>query len=165
MQVHVLCSQGSIAMKVKENMWERRGRPKKFQPGDAVEWRLRAPNNLLMELRVCARAGDRSVNDEIIARLLISLNYQPHITVIRTVEGERLISMTVKFEHWLDFILGRENDFVIDSSAGNNAHEQAWMWREGERVLIPGKTSGYSMRLPRIWQMKSELWRGYISAV
>jgi hypothetical protein len=73
--------------------------------------------------------------------------------------------MTVKFEHWLDFILGRENDFVIDSSAGNNAHEQAWMWREGERVLIPGKTSGYSMRLPRIWQMKSELWRGYISAV
>jgi len=149
MQVHVLCSQGSIAMKVKENMWERRGRPKKFQPGDAVEWRLRAPNNLLMELRVCARAGDRSVNDEIIARLLISLNYQPHITVIRTVEGERLISMTVKFEHWLDFILGRENDFVIDSSAGNNAHEQAWMWREGERVLIPGKTSGYSMRLPQ----------------
>ncbi len=114
-----------------------------------MEWRLRAPNNLLMELRVCARAGDRSVNDEIIARLLISLNYQPHITVIRTVEGERLISMTVKFEHWLDFILGRENDFVIDSSAGNNAHEQAWMWREGERVLIPGKTSGYSMRLPQ----------------
>jgi hypothetical protein len=67
-----------------------------------------------MELRVCARTGDRSVNDEIIARLLISLNYQPHIPVIRTAEGERLISLAVKFEHWLDFILGHENDSVID---------------------------------------------------
>jgi hypothetical protein len=22
------------------------------------------------------------------------------------------------------------------------------MWREGERVLLPGKTTGYSMRIP-----------------
>ena len=34
---------------------------------EAVEWRLRAPDNLLMELRICARAGNRSVNEEIIA--------------------------------------------------------------------------------------------------
>jgi hypothetical protein len=57
--------------------WDGRGRPRKFQPGEAVEWRLRAPDNLLMELRICARAGNRSVNEEIIARLLLSLNYQP----------------------------------------------------------------------------------------
>lgn len=136
-------------MKVKENMWERRGRPRKFQAGDAVEWRLRAPDNLLMELRICARIGERSVNDEIIARLLISLNYQPHIPVIRTAGGERLISLAVKFEHWLDFTLGMENAGEIDKSEENNLREQAWMWREGERVLIPGKTSGYSMRIPQ----------------
>ncbi len=41
-------------MKVKEKMWDGRGRPRKFQPGEAVEWRLRAPDNLLMELRICA---------------------------------------------------------------------------------------------------------------
>lgn len=136
-------------MKVKENMWDRRGRPRKFQAGDAVEWRLRAPDSLLMELRVCARMGERSVNDEITARLLISLNYQPHIPVIRTVEGERLISLAVKFEHWLDFILGREGASGIDKGDENSLHNQAWMWREGERVLITGKTSGFSMRIPQ----------------
>ena len=85
-------------MKVKEKMWDGRGRPRKFRPGEAVEWRLRAPDNLLMELRVCARTGKRSVNDEIIARLLQSLNYQPDVPVIKTAEGERLISLAVKFE-------------------------------------------------------------------
>jgi len=136
-------------MKVKENMWERRGRPRKFQAGDAVEWRLRAPDSLLMELRICARMGERSVNDEITARLLVSMNYQPHIPVIRTVEGERLISLAVKFERWLDFILGRESTSGIDTDEENKLNAQAWMWREGERVLIPGKTSGFSMRIPQ----------------
>lgn len=149
MQVQVLCCQGSIGMKVKENMWERRGRPRKFQAGDAVEWRLRAPDSLLMEMRICARMGERSVNDEITARLLISLNYQPHIPVIRTAEGERLISLAVKFEQWLDFILDRKSYAGIDEGAVNTLSGEAWMWREGERVLIPGKTSGFSMRIPQ----------------
>ena len=96
-------------MKVKEKMWEGRGRPRKFQPGEAVEWRLRAPDNLLMELRVCARLGKRSVNDEIIARLLLSLNYQPNSPVIKTAEGERLIALAVKFENWLSSLLDDES--------------------------------------------------------
>ncbi|MDA4818888.1 Arc family DNA-binding protein, partial [Enterobacter hormaechei] len=84
-------------MKVKEKMWEGRGRPRKFQPGEAVEWRLRIPDNLLMELRICARAGKRSVNDEIMARLLLSLNYQPDVPLIKTADAEKLISLAVKF--------------------------------------------------------------------
>lgn len=135
-------------MKVKENMWEGRGRPRKFRAGETVEWRLRAPDNLLMELRVLARMGQRSVNDEIIARLLISLNYQPDKPVIRTAEGERLISLAVKFEQWLDDVLGFNSGREKDEGTKQAKNEDAWMWREGERVLIPGKTSGYSMRLP-----------------
>ncbi len=135
-------------MKVKEKMWEGRGRPRKFRPGEAVEWRLRAPDNLLMELRICARVGKRSVNDEIIARLLLSLNYQPGHPVIKTAEAERLISLAVKFEEWLGQLLDRSGA-GIDENTLQEAHaEQLWMWREGERVLLPGKTTGYSMRIP-----------------
>lgn len=135
-------------MKVKEKMWEGRGRPRKFRPGEAVEWRLRAPDNLLMELRICARVGKRSVNDEIIARLLLSLNYQPGHPVINTAEAERLISLAVKFEEWLGQLLDGSGA-GIDENTLQEAHaEQLWMWREGERVLLPGKTTGYSMRIP-----------------
>ena len=135
-------------MKVKENLWEKRGRPRKFTAGETVEWRLRAPDNLLMELRVCARISERSVNDEIIARLLISLNYQPHVPVIKTVEGERLISLAVKFEEWLCDLLSNGNEDENENRKEKARDEPAWMWCEGVRVLIPGKTSGYSMRIP-----------------
>ena len=139
---------GSIAMKVKEKMWDGRGRPRKFQPGEAVEWRLRAPDNLLMELRICARAGNRSVNEEIIARLLLSLNYQPGKPVIKTAEGERLIALAVRFEEWLGQLLDSESVDVVSEVKTPPKQEQLWMWREGERVLLPGKTTGYSMRIP-----------------
>lgn len=138
-------------MKVKEKMWGQRGRPRKFRAGETVEWRLRAPDNLLMELRICGRVGQRSINDEIIARLLMSLNYQPDKPVIITAEGERLVSLAARFEQWLDDLLGidkGEPSQVGMELSSNNAHEDVWMWREGERVLIPGKTSGYSMRIP-----------------
>ncbi|EPN9529230.1 Arc family DNA-binding protein [Cronobacter malonaticus] len=135
-------------MKVKENMWERRGRPRKFRPGEAVEWRLRAPDNLLMELRICARVGRRSINDEIISRLMISLNYQPERPIIKTVEGEKLIALASRFEEWLDTLMPNA-DISEEVQAGKiPAREEAWMWRRGERVFIPGKTSGYSMRIP-----------------
>jgi plasmid stability protein len=135
-------------MKVKENMWEGRGRPRKFRPGEAVEWRLRAPDNLLMELRICARVAKRSVNDEIVARLLLSLNYQPERPVIKTANGERLISLAVKFELWLGQLLdgAKDSDRVDDISGAHD--EKLWMWREERRVLLPGKTTGYSMRIP-----------------
>lgn len=135
-------------MKVKEKMWEGRGRPRKFQPGEAVEWRLRAPDNLLMELRICARAGNRSVNEEIIARLLLSLNYQPGQPVIKTIKGERLIALAVRFEEWLGDLLDDECEKLEEKNKSLPRQEQLWMWREGERILLPGKTTGYSMRIP-----------------
>ncbi|MGK3194585.1 Arc family DNA-binding protein [Enterobacter soli] len=135
-------------MKVKEKMWAGRGRPRKFQPGEAVEWRLRAPDNLLMELRICARASNRSVNEEIIARLLLSLNYQPGKAVIKTVEGERLIALAVRFEEWLGNLLNEVDGEAEEKNKVPVRQEQLWMWREGERVLLPGKTTGYSMRIP-----------------
>lgn len=139
---------GSINMKVKEKMWDKRGRPRKFQPGEVVEWRLRAPDNLLMELRICARMGKRSINDEIIARLLLSLNYNPDVPLIKTVDGERLISLAVKFENWLSDLLGDDGEIEIDERDCNIQPERLWIWRKGERVLLPGKTTGYSMRIP-----------------
>lgn len=135
-------------MKVKEKMWDGRGRPRKFQPGEAVEWRLRAPDNLLMELRICARASNRSVNEEIIARLLLSLNYQPGKAVIKTAEGERLIALAVRFEEWLGNLLNEVDGEAEEKNKVPVRQEQLWMWREGERVLLPGKTTGYSMRIP-----------------
>lgn len=135
-------------MKVKEKMWDGRGRPRKFQPGEAVEWRLRAPDNLLMELRICARAGNRSVNEEIIARLLLSLNYQPGKPVIKTAEGERLIALAVRFEEWLGRLLDEGSVEVGGGIKTPLKQEQLWVWREGERILLPGKTTGYSMRIP-----------------
>lgn len=135
-------------MKVKEKMWDGRGRPRKFQPGEAVEWRLRAPDNLLMELRICARAGNRSVNEEIIARLLLSLNYQTGKPVIKTAEGERLIALAVRFEEWLGRLLDEESVEVGGEIKTPLKQEQLWVWREGKRILLPGKTTGYSMRIP-----------------
>lgn len=135
-------------MKVKDKMWDGRGRPRKFQPGEAVEWRLRAPDNLLMELRICARASNRSVNEEIIARLLLSLNYQLGKTVIKTAEGERLIALAVRFEEWLGNLLNEVDGEAEEKNKVPVRQEQLWMWREGERVLLPGKTTGYSMRIP-----------------
>ena len=122
----------SIAMKVKEKMWGDRGRPRKFRPGEAVEWRLRAPDNLLMELRVCARAGKRSVNDD----------------VIKTAEGERLISLAVKFEDWLYNLLDVDTRCGEVNKRDSPPAEHLWVWREGERILLLGKTTGYSMRIP-----------------
>lgn len=139
---------GSINMKVKEKMWDKRGRPRKFQPGEVVEWRLRAPDNLLMELRICARMGKRSINDEIIARLLLSLNYHPDVPLIKTVDGERLISLAVKFENWLSDLFGDDGEIEIDERDCNIQPERLWIWRKGESVLLPGKTTGYSMRIP-----------------
>jgi hypothetical protein len=152
-------------MKVKEKLWDGRGRPRKFQPGEAVEWRLRAPDNLLMELRICARAGNRSVNEEIIARLLLSLNYQPGKPVIKNAEGERLIALAVKFEEWLGKLLDGESVDVAEDVKVPPKQEQLWVWREGERILLPGKKLATACVFLRISRMKSGRWRRFITVV
>lgn len=134
-------------MKVKEKMYEGRGRPRKFQPGEIVEWRLRAPDNLLLELRICARMGKRSINDEIISRLLISLNYQSDKEIIRTARAEKLISLAARFEDWLDSLLSVSGKGQASKDEGSQ-DENLWVWHKGERELISGKVSGYSMRIP-----------------
>jgi hypothetical protein len=58
-------------MKVKENMWERRGRPRSFSRGCGGVATARA-EQFVNGIACLRRTGDRSVNDEIIARLLIS---------------------------------------------------------------------------------------------
>lgn len=134
-------------MKVKEKMYEGRGRPRKFQPGETVEWRLRAPDNLLLELRICARMGGRSINDEIISRLLISLNYQSDKPIIRTAKAEKLISLAARFDDWLGGLLGENGDHNLSPNDGGSS-ESLWVWSNGEKKLVKGKASGYSMRIP-----------------
>lgn len=132
---------------------------------EAVEWRLRAPDNLLMELRICARAGNRSVNEEIIAVLLLSLNYQPGKPVIKTAEGERLIALAVRFEEWLGQLLDSESVDAVNEVNAPLKQEQLWMWREGERVLLPGKQPDIACVFLRILLMKSGQWRRCITVV
>ena len=140
--------QGTIVMKVKEKLYEGRGRPRKFQPGEIVEWRLRAPDSLLMELRVLARIGKRSINDEIIARLLLSLNYQPDKPVIRTARAEKLISLATRFEMWISTLKPHADNQSAVKDADLNDDEYLWVWINGEKEVIKGKASGYSMRIP-----------------
>lgn len=128
-------------MKVKENVgWSR---PSTQVPAvKRWEWRLRAPDNLLMELRICARAGNRSVNEEIIAVLLLSLNYQPGKPVIKTAEGERLIALAVRFEEWLGQLLDSESVDVVSevklrqnrSNYGCGVRVKGFCFRENNRI-------------------------------
>jgi hypothetical protein len=152
-------------MKVKEKMWDGRGRPRKFQPGEAVEWRLRAPDNLLMELRICARAGNRSVNEEIIARLLLSLNYQPGKPVIKTAEGERLIALAVRFEEWLGQLLDGES---LDDAGEIKSRPSRSNCGCGVRVkefCFRGKQPDIACEFLKTLQMKSGQWRRCITVV
>ncbi|MEQ9883231.1 Arc family DNA-binding protein [Pectobacterium brasiliense] len=135
-------------MKVKEKMYETRGRPRKFTPGDTIEWKLRAPDSLLLELRICARAGNRSINEEIVARLMVSLNYRPNRNVIKTIKGEKLISFAAKFEDWLSGLVFCEDEERYVNRSQTSADKNLWVWRAGERILVRGKVASYSMRIP-----------------
>ncbi|WP_316045812.1 Arc family DNA-binding protein [Serratia ficaria] len=89
-------------MKVKENMGDDRGRPRKFAPGEITKYALRIPENLLNELRVSARIQKHSLNDEILSRLMLSLNYSPKRPVSRTEEAEQLIILAREFAEFLE---------------------------------------------------------------
>jgi hypothetical protein len=54
----------------------------------------------------------------------------------------------VRFEEWLGKLLDGESVDVAEDVKVPPKQEQLWMWREGERILLPGKTTGYSMRIP-----------------
>ena len=132
-------------MKVKENLYEHRGRPRKFEPGEIIEWRFRIPANLLDELKTFARARKQSINDEIINRLMESLNYRPGVPSIKTVKGEMLISLAKKFHQWID---ETRPDALGEKKDRNPRKEKVHAWKEGKRIFIPGDSSQYSLRLP-----------------
>jgi len=54
----------------------------------------------------------------------------------------------VKFELWLGELLDGEKCQGDNENISDTPTERLWMWRERERVLLPGKTTGYSMRIP-----------------
>lgn len=134
-------------MKVKEKMWETRGRPRKFRPGEAVVLRFRAPDVLLAELRMCARAAQRSLNDEVTARLMASFHYQTDKPIIHTRDGQRIISLVSRFEEWLTHLTGLPEDDSEDYKE-NTINDVVWVWRQGKRIPLKGKILAYTMRIP-----------------
>ncbi|HIE9814391.1 TPA: Arc family DNA-binding protein [Klebsiella pneumoniae] len=77
-----------------------------------------------------------------------SLNYQSDKPIIKTASAEKLISLAVRFEEWISDLLGIEGDNPEWTGSDNAENEHLWVWCEGEKKLIPGKASGYSMRIP-----------------
>ena len=89
-------------MKVKEKLGDERGRPRKFAPGDEVRWGLRMPEDLLMELRISARVAGHSINDEMLSRLMASLNYKPKKETLDSQEGKRLVTLARYFSEFIE---------------------------------------------------------------
>ena len=88
-------------MKVKEKIYERRGRPRKYTPGEVRYRVLWAPENLLLELRIAARVRGVSMNDEVVGRLIQSLDFTPKKPIIKTEEGERLLALARLFDGFI----------------------------------------------------------------
>ncbi|CAH0144423.1 Arc family DNA-binding protein [Klebsiella michiganensis] len=88
-------------MKVKEKIYERRGRPRKYTMGEVRYRVLWAPENLLLELRIAARVRGVSMNDEVVGRLIQSLDFTPKKPIIKTEEGERLLALARLFDEFI----------------------------------------------------------------
>ena len=99
-------AEGINTMKVKENVIDGRGRPRKFAPGEEIRWGLRIPENLLMELKISARVAGHSINDDILSRLMSSLNYTPKKEVISSDEGRMLVVFSKLFSEFVDQHVG-----------------------------------------------------------
>ncbi|WP_237165038.1 hypothetical protein [Pantoea agglomerans] len=78
-------------MKVKENMGDGRGRPRKYARGEMQYRKLWLPENLLMELRVAARVRRYTTNDEIISRLIASMQFMPGGTLLKRMRVRGLL--------------------------------------------------------------------------
>ncbi|KMV67590.1 hypothetical protein [Erwinia persicina] len=125
-------------MKVKEKLGENRGRPRKYSPGEVRYRVLWAPENLLLELRIAARVRGVSMNDEVVGRLVKSLNFTPKKPLIRTEEGERLLALARLFDEFIQARL----DIIREEYARDHPVSQ------GEREFIPGKMRRFSSSFP-----------------
>lgn len=99
-------AEGIKTMKVKENVIDGRGRPRKFAPGEEIRWGLRIPENLLMELKISAKVAGHSINDDILSRLMSSLNYTPKKEVITADEGRTLVVFAKLFSDFVEQHVG-----------------------------------------------------------
>lgn len=125
-------------MKVKEKLGENRGRPRKYTPGEVRYRVLWAPDNLLLELRIAARVRGVSMNDEVVGRLVQSLNFTPKKPLIRSEEGERLLALARLFDEFIQSRL----DIIREEYARDHPVT------DGAREFIPGKMRRFSSSFP-----------------
>lgn len=125
-------------MKVKEQLGPGRGRPRKFSLGETEQRNIRAPENLLMELRIAARLRGVSTNDEIISRLVQSMEFTPKKPVIKTEEGERLMALARLFDEFIQERLDEIREKYRDEMA------QAG----GKKAFIAGPMKMFSCSFP-----------------
>lgn len=125
-------------MKVKEKMTDGRGRPRKYARGEMQYRKLWLPENLLMELRVAARVRRYTTNDEIISRLITSMQFSPRRHVIKTDEGQRLVALARMFD---EFIQSRLD--IIREKCRNDEDKNT-----DKKTFTPGKSKAFSSSFP-----------------
>ncbi|RRW69214.1 hypothetical protein EGJ48_18000 [Pantoea dispersa] len=125
-------------MKVKEKMADGRGRPRKYARGEMQYRKLWLPENLLTELRVAARVRRYTTNDEIISRLITSMQFSPRRHVIKTDEGQRLVALARMFD---EFIQGRLD--IIREKCRNDEDKNT-----DKKTFTPGKSKAFSSSFP-----------------
>ncbi|NEG64299.1 hypothetical protein GQQ23_18445 [Pantoea agglomerans] len=125
-------------MKVKENMGDGRGRPRKYARGEMQYRKLWLPENLLMELRVAARVRRYTTNDEIISRLIASMQFMPRRHIIKTDEGQRLVALARMFDEFIQSKLD-----IIRAEFQQEENE-----RMEKKPFVPGKNRAFSSSFP-----------------
>ncbi len=125
-------------MKVKEKMADGRGRPRKYARGEMQYRKLWLPENLLMELRVAARVRRYTTNDEIISRLITSMQFSPRRHVIKTDEGQRLVALARMFDEFIQSCLDIIREKCRDDEDKNT----------DKKTFTPGKSKAFSSSFP-----------------
>ncbi|WP_037035616.1 Arc family DNA-binding protein [Rahnella sp. WP5] len=125
-------------MKVKEKIYERRGRPRKYTMGEVRYRVLWAPENLLLELRIAARVRGVSMNDEVVGRLIQSLDFTPKKPIIKTEEGERLLALARLFDEFIQSHLDMLREkYAQEATVGDD-----------KRPFVAGKMRRFSSSFP-----------------
>lgn len=125
-------------MKVKDKMGDGRGRPRKYARGEMQYRKLWLPENLLTELRVAARVRRYTTNDEIISRLITSMQFSPRRHVIKTGEGQRLVALARLFDEFIQSRLDVIREKYRDEERGNT----------DKKTFTPGKKTAFSSSFP-----------------